>query len=732
MSFSKFAVTLVCGSISGFAASPLTNLARPLSFEPNRGQADQQVEFLAHGLNYNLFVSQGEAVIIAGHEVVRMQAVAANRATRGELIDPLPGISNYFIGGDAAKWRTNVPTYSKIRYADVYPSVDLIYYGNQRQLEYDFVVQPGGDPRVISLQLESKAPPKLNSDGELVLHTAAGDLTWHKPVAYQEIGGKREAVHCAYLRKGKRLAFEVGAYDRTKPLVIDPVIAYSTYLGGSGSDSGNGLAVDANGSAYIVGSTGSVDFPTKDPLQANNGDNTNAFVTKFDAAGGALVYSTYLGGSGGAQANGIAVDKSGNAYVTGWAFSGFPTKSAVQTQNNCTKCIAYGNAFVAKLGPKGAALIYSTYIGGSGVPNGQDSPYYIGDTGNGITVDSSGNAYLTGMAASTDFPTKNALQNSNSCSQSYYCSNTFVAKFEGTGALVYSTYLDGTPLLGYFLDGGNGIAVDSSGSAYVTGATSSANFPTKNAFQNVNKAAPSWNAFVTKLSPAGNALVYSTYLGGSGGLSSDGCCYVGDSGSGIAVDAGGHAYVTGETRSYDFPVANAFQKTTRCGGRCSNAFVTKFKPGGATVVYSTYLGGTGYEDFEGVCEETGCFYGDFGNAIATDQNGDAYITGATISTDFPIKNAFESMLDKGQPNTTYNAFVTKFCPAGTLLYSSYLGSSGRPFGDSGNGIAVDAAESAYVTGYTGATDFPTKDAFQKKNKAAGRGYNGFVTKISAK
>ncbi len=713
--------TAFSGTLLAKTPSPLTNLSRPLSFEPNRGQADQQVEFLAHGLNYKLFVSQGEAVIIAGHEVVRMQPVAANRATRGELIDPLPGISNYFIGNDPAKWRTNVPTYSRVRYASVYPGIDLIYYGNQRQLEYDFVVQPGGDPRRIALVFESKTAPALNSDGELVLHTSSGDLTWHKPVAYQEIGGKREAVHCAYLRKGKRLAFEVGAYDRTKPLVIDPVIVYSTYLGGSyrccvgNGDSATAIAVDSEGHAYVTGTTIADDFPTEKPLQGNNANHSSAFVTKFDAAGSALVYSTYLGGSGSAQGSGIAVDKCGEAFITGFAGVGFPTtKNAFQAPDKCTGGCA--NAFVAKLGPKGAALIYSTYLGGSGGPN------RIGDTGNGIAVDSSGNAYITGAAGSTDFPTKNAFQSKNHCTG---CTNAFVTKFSAAGdALTYSTYVGGSGAgVG---DNGTGIAVDGEGSAYVTGVTFSTDFPLEHPFQPTNNGVANFtsNAFVTKLAPAGNTLVYSTYLGGSGGFYEDqGHYFVGDGGAGIALDGHGHAHVAGFTSSTDFPTKNAFEPTLEA---ISDAFVTKLSSDGQTLVFSTYLGGSGNRFLN--FEEEEVPIGDAGTGIAIDAAGDTYITGYTYSKDFPLKAAFQST-NPGYPNVASVAFVTKLCPAGTLLYSSYLGGSAPFGGDGGLGIAADGSGNAYLAGSASSTDFPTKDPFQKTNKGS---TNGFVTKVSAK
>jgi len=719
MSINKPVVICACFAASTFAASPLTNFSRPLSFEPNRGQTDLQVEFLAHGLNYNVFFSNGNAVMVAGHDVVRMTPVGANRAARGEPVDPLPGISNYFIGNDPAKWRTNVPTYAKVRYSGVYPGVDLIYYGNQRQLEYDFILQPGADPRAVVLNFESKTPPKLNSDGELVLHTSSGNLTLHKPIAYQEIGGKRQSVECAYVQTRGRLRFSVGAYDATKTLVIDPVIVYSTYLGGSGTrgaggDTGNGIAVDGSGNAYVAGSTMSDDFPTKDPLQARNANQSSAFVTKFDAAGTGLVYSTYLGSPSGSGATGIAVDKDGEAYVTGGVFgSDFPTNNAFQSKNNCSGDCE--NAFVTKLAASGAALVFSTYLGGSGPSSAA-----------GIAVGPAGGAYVTGSTQSTDFPTKNAFQSKNNASYG----TAFVTKFSPAGdALIYSTYLGGSGS-----DAGTAIAVEGE-SAYVTGLTYSTDFPLEHPFQDTNKAyGIGSTAFITKLAVDGSSLVYSTYLGGSGCANSNDEEAFGDEGYGIAVDGKGEAYVVGSTGSPDFPIKNALLNTLPACG--PSGFVTKLDAAGTSLVYSTFLGGSGVSYG---CDEFLCTVGDWATAVAVDIDGNAYITGQTISTDFPIKDAFDRKVDRGQPNGAYNAFITKFCPIGSLLYSSYLGgsggggSNGTPalVGDGGRGVAVDSSGSAYVTGFASSTDFPTKNAFQSTNKAAEiNSQNAFVTKVT--
>jgi len=696
-----FAPTLVAKT-----PSPLTNFSRPLSFEANQGQADNQVEFVTHGLNYNLFLSQGNAAMVLGGAVVRMMPVGANRAIRGELADPLPGISNYLIGNDPAKWRTRIPTYAKVRYAAVYPGIDLIYYGNQRQLEYDFLVQPFADSRTIALNFESKTAAKLNADGELVLHASAGDLIWHKPVAYQEIGGRRQGVKCAYVRRGKHLAFDVGAYDRTKSLVIDPVLVYSTFLGGSGTDTATGIAVDTKGNAYVTGSTNSTDFPIKHALQTNP---RNIFVTKFDSAGTALLYSTYFGGSGNDYANGIAVDKFGEAYIAGATTStNFPVKNAFQAKNNSK--YAQENAFVAKLSVNGADLVFSTYFGGSGT----DSCCF-GDGANAIALDNDGNPYVSGATASIDFPLKNAFQTENNSYPDN--SNAFAAKFcAGTGALLYSTYLGGSNG-----DSGTAIAVDSKGSAYITGTTGSRDFPLKNPFQGTLNGFKITYAFVTKLAPAGNALVYSTYLGGTYICNTRICD--GTVGSGIAVDADGEAYVTGTTYSSDFPTTKAFEGALK--SQVGDGFITKFDAAGTGLVFSSYLGGSGFYEYG--CG-TGLYVsgGDGSNAIALDGSGNAYLTGFTASSDFPILDAFETKyLDYPCGGPATMAFATKVRPDGTLVYSSYLGGSNY---DEGFSIAVDLDGNAYITGLTGSPDFPTEKPFQSTLKG---NRDAFVSKVSA-
>ena len=615
---------------------------------------------------------------------IRLELIGANPSPQVVGREELPGKSNYFIGNDPAKWRTNVPTYRKVEYREVYPGVSLVYYGNPAaaaQLEYDFVVAPGADPGQIRLGVEGAGRVEVDAEGDLVLQAAAGgQVRFHKPLVYQEVDGARREVEGSFTLRSSSLksavrnpqseiGFEVAAYDPTYPLVIDPVLVYSTYLGGSGGDWGYGIAVDSSGNAYVTGSTVSSNFPTANAVQARyGGGDSDAFVSKLNAAGSALVYSTYLGGSGDDWSWGIAVDSSGNAYVTGpTASRNFPTANALQASNRGSH-----DAFVTKLNAAGSALVYSTYLGGSG-----------DDAGTGMALDSSGNAYVTGLTSSRNFPTANAVQ----ASYGGGMYDAFVTKLNAAGsALVYSTYLGGSDE-----DGGSGIAVDSSGNAYVTGMTNSSNFPTANALQASNRG--SNDAFVTKLNAAGSALVYSTYLGGSG-----------DEVGLIAVDSSGNAYVTGETSSGNFPTANALHASS--GGGRSDAFVTKLNAAGSALVYSTYLGGSGEEG---------------GSGIAVDSSGNAYVTGYTGSSNFPTSNALQAS-NRG----LRDAFVTKLNAAGSaLVYSTYLGGSDE---DDGWGIAVDSSGNAYVAGYTESSNFPTAGALQPAY--GGGAYDAFIAKIT--
>ena len=729
----------------------------PINFEVNQGQTDSQVRFLARGQGYTLFLTSQHAVLslrksearspkggeleslnaergvgrfallndrsslavdrfkpqdtqLTTNAVVEMRLVGAKASARVTGAEELPGKSNYFIGNDPKKWRTNIPTYAKVRVEDVYPGVDLVYYGNQGQLEYDFVVRPGANPKAIRLALTSGpspersarpgsagagegSPVKIDATGDLAVQADGGEVRFHKPVMYQPASicnGQHPACNGQHAAdktpvdghytsdEQNQVAFTIGEYDRTRPLVIDPVLAYSTYFGGSGGDSANGIAVDGSGDAYVTGLTKSTDFPTTPyAFQARNHGNGNVFVTKFNPDGSALLYSTYLGGSGGDSANGIAVDGSGNAYVTGTTRStDFPTVNPFQATNhmNTFFCCSF-TAFVTKLDATGSALVYSTYLGGHGGG--------VGDIAKGIAVDSSGNAYIAGYTDSGDFPTANAIQPTNH-SASDPRTNGFVSEFNATGsALTYSTYLGGSGNA----SGGdsiNAIAVDNSGNAYMTGFTRSRDFPTTpNALQPTCSPGPAGcnGAFVTKINAGGSTLAYSTYLEQA------------NQGEAIAVDGSGNAYVTGYS-----------------------AFAAKLNARGSRLAYFTNLGGNGLT---------------VGTGIALRGPGFAYVTGYTYANNFPTADPLQAT-NHAYANGGDNAFVTLLTPDGAgLVYSTYLGGSGSTHG---LGIAVDGSGKAYVTGFTRSGDFPTSpNAFQPTNRT----YNGyfydataFVAKIS--
>ena len=668
----------------------------PLAFEANQGQTDKRVKFLSHGNGYTLFLTNHEAVFSlrqnveaerlkitgrarkAGSDkaatdgVFQMKLVKANGTAKITGTDKLPGTSNYFIGTDPTKWLSRIPTYRKVKYRDVYPGVDLVYYGNQQQLEYDFVVAPGANPSMIRLKFEGASKLKINKDGNLLLMINGQQLRFRKPLVYQQSGGLRREIAGRYILKGRQITFTLARYDLSMPLIIDPILTYSTYLGGTGLENSLAIATDVAGNAYVAGYTTSVDFPsTTGAFQTALRGNQNAFVAKIDNSGSALVYCTYLG-AGFEIPYGIAVDSTGNAYITGITTStNFPTTSgAFQTSFSGGTF----DSFVTKINATGSVLVYSTYLGGSN-----------SDESQAIAVDSAGNAYVTGFTYSADFPTTiGAFQTSFNGNQA-----AFATEFNAAGsALVYSTYLgEGNQV------SGQGIAVDSAGNAYVTGLTTFGNFPiTPGAFQTTRHG--SYNAFVTKINPAGSALVYSSYLGGSGL----------DFGIAIAVDSSGNAYVTGWTSSTDFPTVNPLQAANGGG---FDAFIAKVNSTGTALIYSTYLGGSGDEK---------CQCG-----IALDSSGNAYVTGWTSSTNFPTVNPLQASNSGG-----YDAFVAEVSASGSaLIYSTYLGGSAD---DGGNAIAVDSSGNAYVTGWTSSTNFPTVNPLQAAN--GGGGVDAFVAKMS--
>lgn len=635
----------------------------PLTFEENRGQTGGQVKFLARGKGYNLFLTPREALLSLRQRVpqkaalIKMRWVGGNDTPETEALSPLPVISNYFLGNDPTKWRKAVPHYGRIRYREVYPGVDLVFHGNQRRLEYDFVVSPGADPGRIRLAFDGVKSVRIDRKGDLILSTVAGELRQHKPVIFQESDGIRKEIAGGYVVKGKhQVTFAVAGYNRREPLIIDPVLTYSTFFGGSSTEETFGIALDSAGNAYVTGFTQSASLDNVPPgVRPTLSGAPDAFVTKLNPTGTAALYFTYLGGGSTESADGIAVDSLGNAYVTGQTFSAdFPVAGAYQSSLRGNSDI-----YVTKLNTSGA-IAYSTYFGGN---NNEGS--------GGIAVDSAGGAYVTGLTTSSDFPILGAFQTSLGGFQ-----DAFVAKLNpnvsGSASLVYSTFLGGSDV-----ERGNGIAVDRAGNVYAAGTTSSGNFPVVSAYQST-KGGGSTDAFATKINPAftgSSSLLYSTYLGGTGD----------ELGNGIATDSAGMAYIVGSTQSVNFPVSpGAFQPALDAG---QDAFVTKLNPlvsGAQSLVYSTFLGGAGRDVAVGV---------------AVNMAGNAYVTGWTESDTFPTAVPI-------QPNRvrSLDVFVTKLNVTGTaLVYSTYLGGTAAEIGRS---IALNLSGDAYVTGETLSSNFP--------------------------
>jgi hypothetical protein len=618
-----------------------------LTFEENRGQSDADVKFLSYGPGYRLLLTPTEAVLSAqssGHSLqgpallavdltknsyqgtvppktsppvaLRMKLLNGNLRTIVSGEEELPGKSHYFIGNDPSKWCTNVRQFAKVHYQGVYPGVDLVYYSHQQELEYDFVLKPGADPRRILLGIEGTDGLRLEH-GDVVLTTSFGDAHLRSPRVYQEENGKRHDIGGRYvLRSKNELGFVIGSYDTSKELVIDPVLAYSTYVDQDGG--AYGMALDPAGNAYVVGRTGL--SGTRDVV-----------ITKLNADGSSVLYKTYLGGTLDELAMAIAVDSAGNAYVTGsTSSSDFPVKNALQTINH-----GYYDAFATKISPDGSTLAYSTYLGGT-----------ADELGISIAVDTVGNTYVVGVTGSADFPTVNALQSSGSGQ-----GDGFVAKIDAAGsAFVYSTYLTGSN--GAYA---SGVAVDSKGNAYVTGATDSPDFPTVHALQPYHGGR---DAFLSKVNPRGSAFVYSTFLGGSGEE---------DMGA-IALDSAANVYLLGSTISTDFPTMNPVQATNAGGW---DAFVTKINTTGGALVYSTYLGGSGndiaYSALQGAGENAG---------IAVDKAGNAFVTAYTDSVDFPVLNAIQPTLG-GEADVFVTGINSA---GNALIYSTYFGGSGLDYG----------------------------------------------------
>ena len=655
---------------SATLAASSSDAAVPLFFIANHGQAPSPVRYMAQGSGLTAFFSPGEALFRVSDKSVRVQFVGANPSVEVEGIKQLPGQAN-FLTGDADQWRVGVPLYGGVAYRQLYPGIDMLYGANGRNLKSEFVVAAGVDPAQIRVRYLGDGEMRVDQSGALVIPLNGQELREQAPTIYQDRDGSREPVAGQYaLSADGSVSFVVTDYDPSRPLIIDPVLSYSTLLGGSNSDAATALAVDSTGAAYIAGFTASYDFPTANPEQNFNAGGNDVFVAKLSPSGNGLVYCTYLGGKGDDRAYGIAVDASGSAYATGsTASTNFPMRNSYQATLKGGK-----NAFVLKLNPAGNSLVFSTYLGGNG-----------SDTGNGIAVDASQNVFVVGDTTSITFPAT-AMQRGNRGGM-----DAFVAKLSADGSrLVYSTYLGGTSD-----DHGAAIAVDATGSAYVTGSTYSADFPVANAWQSIIGGGQ--DAFVARLSADGNSLLFGTFLGGSGGSLG-----YPESGQGIALDGLGNAYVAGVTSSSNFPLLHPLQASRR--GSSPDAFVAKVTAAGS-LSYSTYLGGTGV---------------DMANAIAVDASGSAYVVGQTFSSDLPVVNAYQT-----SSGGDYDAFFAKLSPTGDSLASlTYLGGAGS---DTATAVALDPTGNVYIAGWTLSANFPVLNGYQSIN--AGN-YGAFVAKLS--
>jgi hypothetical protein len=645
----------------------------PLRFEANIGQTDKRVKFISRGSGYGLFLTSDEAILRLTNPrpaTVRMKLVGANARPRTEGLESLPGVTHYLKGTDPRSWHGDVPSYARVRYESVYPGIDLVYYGNQRQLEYDFTVAPGSRPNRIQFHIDGVHDIQIAPDGRLVLKTGSGEIVQKRPTIYQETTKGRVAVAGGYVLRGKGMVgFDVGAYDTTKPLIIDPTLVYSSYFGGSGTaDQANAIAVDEAGNAYITGQTTSANLAVSIGVRGTLGGQMDGFVLKLDPAGTTVLYSTYFGGAASDEGHSIAVDAGGNAYVGGYTFSAdFPVVNGFQKVRGGQQ-----DAFLFKLNSAGNAFVYSTYLGGT-----QDERALA------VAVDSDGNAVVTGTTASNNFPIVNPLQRTHAGG----LGDVFVTKLGTAGNVVYSTYVGG---IGH--DQAYGVALDGIGNAYVAGYTTSTNFPRVNAFQS-SYAGGSDDAFVFKINSAGTALEYSTYLGGA---SSENAVRV-------AVDSSGSAYITGYTVSPNFPTLNAYQSLPTGG---FDTFITRMAPDGQSLLFSTYFGGSATES---------------GTGIALDNTGNIYVAGYSESYDLPVANSLQLRLAG-----TRNAYLARFRADGLdLAYSTFLGGAGV---DAAVGLSLDGAGNAYLVGLANSTNFPVANAVQSES---GGGQDAFVAKINA-
>ena len=682
----------------GLSAQTAMNLGRlPLYFEANQSQTDSGQIFRARGASSDLTIAptqtqftlrQANGLTASAH----MGLLGANTTAQITGAGELQGKANYLIGNVPAQWQTGLPLFSRVSVDNVYSGINVVYYGNHEQLEYDFNLAPGANPDVINLRFDDAKKVSVNPKGELVISLNGGEVVQHSPVAYQTIHGIRQNIAAGYkMLDAHTAAFSLGNYNHNEPLVIDPILSFATYFGGNNGEIAHAVAVDQSGNIYLAGETLSSVFPNgiTGGYQTNfqgGGITGDGFVAKLDNTGTNLLYCTYIGGSGDDIVYSLTVDNNRNAYITGTTRSSdFPTKNPLFSYKTGLYSGYYGLAFVAEINPSGSDLVYSTFLSG-----------YVADAGTSIAVDINHNTYVAGYTCYTNFPVTNAIQKNLACPNTiFYNRNAFVAEIAPNGTkLNYSSYLGGTNY-----DQATGIAVDASGFIYVTGFTASTNFPTANGalanytqLNGTNTAPTAYDAFICKFQPHFSDWVYSTFLGGSGI----------DQASGITCDNLGNAYVVGFTTSFNFPVTNgptAIGSFVAANTAITNAFLTKITnsiSGNAVIAFSTVFGGNSQ---------------DFASGVALDPAGNIFVTGSTTSTNFPVttNDVFFGSLTSTNSGAS-DVFVTAITSNGSnLLYSTYLGGNNNDFG---NSIAVDASGNAYVVGQTFSTNLPAINARQ--------------------
>ena len=666
---------------------------RPIAFEPNEGQFDSDVRFVGRAADHSVGVTDDELIMVwtgdgamkeRGADVVRMRLVGAER-TSVEAEEELPGRVNHLIGNDRSNWHTNLRTFAKVRRPNAYAGIDVVYYGASERLEYDFVIAPGRDPGAIRIAFEGAQLLEVTEDGDLRMNTAHGELRHHAPLIYQDVDGRRVSIAGNYVETpGDTIGFAVGPYDSSRRLVIDPVIAYSSYIGGNGqfgTSSANSVAVDPSGNVYITG-TAPAGLPTLGGMSVFGGAGGDAFVIKLDSSG-VPVYSTYVGGSAWDVSFGTAVDSTGVSIAGMTLSTNFPTVNAYQpaSKPDPPGFDHQTDAFAAKLTPAGNDLVYSTYLGGT-----------AGDTAAAIATDPFGNAYIVGTTGAGDFPVLNAIK--PTLSGPVNSEDGFIVKLGPGGAGVYATFWGGNGTVDYIRN----VAADAAGNVYVVGISDSTNLPLVNPYHGPY-GGPS-SAFVTKLSADGSTVLYGTHYGGSGYTE----------GHSIALGPAGNIFIAGVTAATNLPPVNAYQPMHR--GGVYDMWVAKFSLSGAALDYATYLGGSD-NDYSTV-------------DIAVDPQGQAILTGATRSTNFPLQDPVQSVSSAGGNVTA--AVVTKLTASGNgLVFSSYVGGIFERFGGGGNSVAADGATKVYVAGWTDGGLFTTPDAFQGSHPGS---RTGFVLKLS--